>query len=34
MTDHEHIELESIGERAVLLALTLHLLASEKGENA
>ncbi len=34
MTDHEHIELESIGERAVLLALTLHLLANEKGGNA
>ncbi len=34
MTDHEHVELESIGERAALLALTLHLLASEKGGNA
>jgi glutamate carboxypeptidase len=34
MTDREHIELNSLGERALLLALTLHLLAREKGGTA
>jgi glutamate carboxypeptidase len=31
MTDREHIEVKSLGERALLLALTLHLLATQKG---
>ena len=34
MTEREHIELKSLGERALLLALTLHLLAIEKGGSA
>jgi len=34
MTEREHIELKSLGERALLLALTLHLLASDKGGSA
>lgn len=31
MTDREHIELDTVPERALLLALTLHYLASQNG---